>query len=155
MRKVEPSKLALAGAAALFLAAAACNGAIAQSPQAVPVAKPSQFKNLQVLPAEIPRDRLIAVMETFSMSLGVKCTFCHVAKEGKPGSMDFASDANKHKDIARLMMRMTRRINEQDLGVKDFRESKVTCYTCHRASAHPRTAAPAAPPAPPPAQPTG
>lgn len=137
----------LAGATALFLTAA-CNTAIAQSPATTPVAQPSQFKNLKIFPAEIPRDRLIAAMKNFSTSLGVKCTFCHVGEEGKPASMDFASDVNKHKDIARAMMLMVRRINEQDFAVKDFRESKVTCYTCHRGAAEPLTAAPS-PDAPP------
>ena len=142
MKQVDRSKLILAAAAALFLGAAA----FAQSPPASPPppAKPSQFKNLKVFPAEIPRERLIAAMKNFSTSLGVKCAFCHVGEEGKPQSMDFASDANKHKDIARAMMLMVRRINEQDFAVEDFRESKVTCYTCHRGAAEPLTSAPAA-----------
>ena len=148
MRQVDQSKIALAAATALFLTAAACNTAIAQSPASVPAPKPSEHKNLKVFPAEIPRERLIAAMKNFSTSLGVKCTFCHVGEEGKPQSMDFASDANKHKDIARAMMLMVRRINEQDFAVKDFRESKVTCYTCHRGAAEPLTAAPAPPTAP-------
>jgi len=136
----------LAGAAALFLATAAFGQATPLHPP--PAAKPSEHKNLKIFPAEIPRDRLIAAMKNFSTSLGVKCTFCHVGEEGKPQSMDFASDANKHKDIARAMMLMVRRINEQDFAVKDFRESKVTCYTCHRGAAEPLTAAPP-PDAPP------
>lgn len=141
MKQVDPSKIALAGAAALFLTAAACNTAVAQAPATAPPPA-SHFKNLKVFPAEIPRERLIAAMKNFSTSLGVKCTFCHVGEEGKPESMDFASDANKHKDIARAMMLMVRRTNEQDFAVKDFRESKVTCYTCHRGAPEPLTAAP-------------
>lgn len=81
-------------------------------------------------------------MRTYTAALGVKCTFCHVGVEGKRETMDFASDANPHKDIARRMMAMTRRLNEQDLAVTDFRQSKVTCYTCHRGAARPLTAAP-------------
>ncbi|MES2903591.1 MAG: c-type cytochrome [Pseudomonadota bacterium] len=136
--------LILAGATALSLAAASTG-------QTPPAAKPEQHKNLKVLPSDIPHDRLIAIMRNYSASLGVKCTFCHVGVEGKRETMDFASDANKHKLIARTMMTMTRRINEQDMGVTDFTKSKVTCYTCHRGAARPLTASPSAtdtPPAP-------
>ena len=84
-------------------------------------------------------------MRGFTASLGVKCTFCHVGQDGKRETMDFASDANPHKDIARRMMAMTRRLNEQDFMVTDFTQSKVTCYTCHRGAAEPLTAAPAPP----------
>lgn len=144
MKQVDPAKLILAGAAALFLAACADSLVSAQAPAAEPpvTKSSSSFKNLKVFPAEIPRDRLIAAMKNFSTSLGVKCTFCHVGEEGKPASMDFASDANDHKEIARTMMLMVRRINEQDFAVKDFSQSKVTCYTCHRGGARPLTAAP-------------
>ncbi len=124
------SKIILAGAAALFVTAAAFG-------QATPPAKPAQHKNLKVLPADIPHDRLIAVMRGFTGALGVKCTFCHVGQDGKRETMDFASDANPHKDIARRMMAMTRRINEQDFGVADFTKSKVACFTCHRGAPEP------------------
>lgn len=134
----------VAGATALVLGAAA----FSQVPP--PAATPAgQHKNLKVLPADIPHDRLIAIMRSYTASLGVKCTFCHVGQDGKRETMDFASDANPHKLIARRMMTMTRRINEQDLGVTDFTKSKVTCYTCHRGASEPLTAA-ADPNAPPP-----
>lgn len=131
MTQRKRSNLILAGAAALFLGAAA----YAQVP--APTPKPVPQRNLKVLPAEIPQERLLSIMRTYTAALGVKCTFCHVGQNGKRETMDFASDANPHKDIARRMMLMTRRINEQDFGVKDFRESKVTCYTCHRGAAEP------------------
>ena len=148
MTQVDPAKLLLAGAAALFFGAAA----FAQAPLATPppAARPPAFKNLKIFPAEIPRDRLIEIMKGYTVSLGVKCTFCHVGEEGKRETMDFASDANRHKDIARTMMAMTRRLNEKDFAVKDVTKLKVTCYTCHRGSPHPLTTAPDpnAPPAP-------
>lgn len=133
----------LAGALALSFAAAS----IGQTPP--PAAKPAEHKNLKVLPADIPHDRLIAIMRNYTQALGVKCTFCHVGTEGKRETMDFASDANKHKLIARTMMTMTRRINEQDIGVTDFIQSKVTCYTCHRGATRPLTAAPSPTDTPP------
>lgn len=124
----------LASAAAIFLGVAA----MAQTPPPAPA--PTEHKNLKVLPPSIPHDRLIGIMRNYSASLGVKCTFCHVGEEGKRETMDFASDANPHKNIARVMMTMTRRINEQELMVTDFTKSKVTCFTCHRGSPHPLTA---------------
>lgn len=98
-----------------------------------------------MLPAEIPQERLLSIMRNYTAALGVNCTFCHVGQDCKRETMDFPSDANPHKDIARRMMAMTRRLNEQDFMVTDFTQSKVTCYTCHRGSAEPLTAAPATP----------
>ncbi len=135
MTQSKRSSLILAGAAVLFLGAAA----YAQVP--APTPKPTQPRNLKVLPTEIPQERLLSIMRTYTAALGVKCTFCHVGQDGKRETMDFASDTNPHKDIARRMMLMTRRINEQDFGVKDFSQLKVSCYTCHRGSPHPLTAA--------------
>ena len=137
-----------AGAVALFAAVAAIGQA---PPPAAPAsATPSSggwhAKNLKVLPADIPRDRLIGIMRGFKASLGVECTFCHVGVEGKRETMDFASDAKKEKATARLMMAMTRRINEQDLGVKDMNQLKVTCFTCHRGAQKPLTAPMTTPP---------
>ena len=97
-----------------------------------------------MLPTEIPQERLLSIMRNYNSALGVKCTFCHVGQDGERETMDFASDANPHKDIARRMMAMTRRLNEQDLGVTDFRLSKVTCYTCHRGAKEPARIPPAA-----------
>ena len=156
MKQVDRSKMILAGATALFLATAANSLASAQTPVAPPApAAPSQFKNLKVFPAAIPRDRLIMVMKTFTQSLGVRCSHCHVGEEGKPlSTFDFVSDAKQAKLTARLMMLMTRRINEQEFAVKDFTQSKITCFTCHRGAVKPLTAAPQASP-PPPVQPTG
>jgi hypothetical protein len=147
MNRVRSSFWLFAAATATF-AAAAVHG---MSSQTTPPPAASQFRNLKVLPAEIPRDRLMMVMKGFATSLGVRCTFCHVGEEGKPATMDFASDANPHKDVARKMMLMVRRINEQDFAVNDFSQSKVTCYTCHRGAPRPLTTAP---PIPAPSAPT-
>ena len=62
-------------------------------------------------------------------------------------TFDFASDAKKEKVTARKMLVMVHRINEQD-----FKDVKVTCFTCHRGATKPLTAPPpAAPPASAPA----
>ena len=142
-------KLLLAAGCAAFLTAVATAQAPAP-PAAAPA--PPPFKNLQVFPKNIGRPELISNMKFFAQSLGVRCTHCHVGEEGKPlSTFDFASDAKDKKLVARKMLAMVHRINEQDFGVKDFKDVKVTCYTCHRGSTKPLTAPPPpeVPPAPP------
>jgi hypothetical protein len=142
-------KLLLAAGCAAFLAAVA-TAQTAPAPTAP--APPWHAKNLQVLPKDISREQLLPIMKNFAQSLGVRCTYCHVGEEGKPlSTFDFASDAKKDKLTARKMLVMVHRINEQDFGVKDFKDVKVTCYTCHRGSTKPLIAPP--PASPPPAAP--
>ena len=86
--------------------------------------------------------------------LGVRCVHCHVGEEGKPlSTFDFASDAKKEKLVARKMLNMVHRINSEDFGIKDFKDVKVTCYTCHRGATKPLTAVPEPPAAPTPLAP--
>ena len=154
----------LAGLAAFLTAPS-----VAQPPAGTPAPPkqefvwPARISNAQVLPADIGADRLRATMVGFSRSLGVRCQFCHVGQEGQPlTTFDFASDARPHKNIARGMIRLVRRLNAEDLpalvGASD--SQRVTCYTCHRGSAEPETQLPpppprpgAPPPPPPPAHP--
>ena len=84
-----------------------------------------KFKNIRVL-KEIPADQLIPSMQFITASLGVECEFCHVAHE-----MD--KDDKKTKLTARKMMTMMMAINKANFDG----EREVTCYTCHRGSAHP------------------
>jgi hypothetical protein len=133
--------LLAAGCAAFFTAFASAQ------PSAAPQAPAAEWhaKNLQVLPKDISRDQLLPIMKSFSQGLGVRCTHCHVGEEGKPlSTFDFASDAKKEKVTARKMLVMVHRINEQDFGVKDFKDVKVTCFTCHRGATKPLTAPPPA-----------
>ena len=126
---------------------------------------PENPENLEVLPDDIGAEGLERVMRSFTRTLGVRCSYCHVG-QGDFLNWDFASDANGHKDVAREMMRMTRQINvdlladieglhavEEGEGHGGFR---VTCWTCHRGNSTPETmpppeedeAAPAPAPAP-------
>jgi cytochrome c peroxidase len=141
--------MALAAAAATFGAAVAiAQGTLPPAP--APFAVPP-YKNLKILPHDITRLQLLGTMKLFSQSLGVRCTFCHVGEEGKPlSTFDFASDAKEKKATARKMLAMVHRINEQDFGVHDFSQVKVTCFTCHRGATKPLTAPPADAPVPPP-----
>ena len=95
-----------------------------------------KFKNLKVLDKNISKDELTIIMKEFKTALGVKCNFCHVESNTNPGKLDFVSDENKHKNIARDMMRMTKRINK-----KFFKEdggNAVTCFTCHNGNKEPK-----------------
>jgi len=142
MRSRVPA-FALAAAIAAF----GVSVATAQTGQTPSVATPP-FKNLQMFPKDIARPDLITNMRFFSQALGVRCTFCHVGVEGQPPStFDFASDAKKEKLVARKMLTMVHGLNQQYFGVTDFSQVKVTCFTCHRGSAHPLKAPPAETPA--------
>ena len=111
------------------------------------IEKNPNFTNLKILPKDISDDDLKDVMREFNMALGVKCNFCHA--EGKDGKLDFASDENKHKNIARDMMKMTKGINKKYFKITDPKAFEVNCVTCHNGSKHPaKVAIPNAPPAP-------
>jgi pyruvate-formate lyase-activating enzyme len=75
------------------------------------------------------RPEVVAIMRTFTTGLGVECGYCHA-----PGNM--ASDDNPKKEVARHMIEMAQNINSH------FPDGKmhVTCYTCHRGEAEPKTA---------------
>lgn len=99
--------------------------------------------NLQVLPQDISIDSLINVMHDYSKSLGVRCGYCHEAKQGADGKpdMDFASDAKPEKQIARDMMRMTAAINTNYLSKigGEHPLSSIGCVTCHNGRPNPIT----------------
>ena len=85
-------------------------------------------KNLKILTPENFRP----LMDVFTASLGVMCTHCHVG----PGQMDL--ETNPKKDVARMMISMTREINAK---FPDGNQH-VTCFTCHRGAVTPLTTAP-------------
>ncbi len=84
--------------------------------------------NLKVLKVSTGQE-VTQIMRTFTAALGVQCAYCHMAG-------NYASDENPKKDVARKMIRMTQQINT------NFPDSKmyVSCYTCHRGDAQPKTA---------------
>ncbi len=146
---MDREKLLLAAGCAAFVAAMATAQA-PSSPGSGPLSPP--YRNLQVFPKEITQPQLVSNMKLFAQSLGVRCTHCHVGVEGQSFStFDFASDAKKEKQTARAMLRMVHRINSDDFGVKEFKDVKVTCFTCHRGAVKPATFPP--PPAPAPQMP--
>ncbi|WP_413511051.1 c-type cytochrome [Myroides odoratus] len=99
------------------------------------VVNESEWKNLTVLPSDISKDALEKVMKGYNAALGVKCSYCHAKAEDKDG-LDFASDAKKEKEIARHMIRMTRKINAENFNWENDPNPEninvVTCTMCHR-----------------------
>jgi hypothetical protein len=103
---------------------------------------PEHPMNLKVLPKDTHAEQLRETMGMFVRGLGVRCTFCHVGKEGEPlSSYEFPSDEKANKNRAREMLRMVHSINER-LQTIDFGEGErvtVTCATCHRGRPRPTT----------------
>lgn len=103
---------------------------------------PEKAENLKVLPEDTGPDVLSATMRGFAMSLGVRCEHCHDDTNGTDLSqIDFAADTKENKEVARLMMKMVRRINGETLSELDENRPErveVTCVTCHRGVALPR-----------------
>lgn len=100
------------------------------------------FKNLQILPKDISKEKLDTIMHGFNDALGVKCFFCHVheGNDFKTG-WKFESDDKPEKETARYMLKMTAGINATyfnvDSSSKPDTIRAVTCVTCHRGIPHP------------------
>jgi len=97
-----------------------------------------RWKNIQVLKG-LPESQLFPLMDFFSVSLGVRCDYCHV-KNGKDPKTGFdiwvwESDDKDEKKTARDMIRMVLADNGGNFGLG---RGSVTCYTCHRGQTHPQ-----------------
>ncbi|MEX2117144.1 MAG: c-type cytochrome [Bacteroidota bacterium] len=96
------------------------------------------FKNIKMM-KDATAGRLLSVMNFgYSRSLGVSCTYCHVAGE-------WAKDDKPAKQIAREMSAMVAKINGDHLtGISNLRSSKpvVNCTTCHRGQTQPALSLP-------------
>jgi tetratricopeptide (TPR) repeat protein len=103
---------------------------------------PQRAQRLEVLAADLPPERLRAVMLGFTRALGVRCQHCHVGKEGEPlSSFDFVSDQNPNKGRAREMLRMLGSINQHLAQVEPSGAERVNmwCHTCHQGRPRPQT----------------
>jgi hypothetical protein len=101
----------------------------------------TKFKNLKVLPKNIPSKDLSRIMvDEFQDDLGVSCNFCH-AENKDTHKPDYASDDKPEKQIARAMMRMTMGLNKKYFKLKHpvigDQALEVTCATCHHGKPHP------------------
>jgi hypothetical protein len=97
-----------------------------------PMPNPTNLKILKVTTGP----EVVQIMRTFTAGLGVQCNYCHVQGNN-------ASDENPKKEVARHMIQMAMEING-----KFFTDGKmhVSCYTCHRGEAEPKTAPEPKPP---------
>lgn len=125
-----------------FAALALCLSALPPAARGQGKFPPDSFTNLKVLPKNVDQRTLINTMRGFSLALGVRCTYCHVGREGAPlDSINFAKDDKRTKRAARAMLHMVHHINEEHLkDVPDRPEPHVVvgCATCHRGVARPR-----------------
>jgi Photosynthetic reaction centre cytochrome C subunit len=96
-------------------------------------------QNLKVLKISSPQE-IGPIMRTFTTGLGVQCNFCHV--QG-----NFASDDNPKKETARHMITMVDQLNAGFNAAMGDTKAHVTCFTCHRGEAEPKTAPEAKAPA--------
>jgi hypothetical protein len=116
-----------------------CSAAVGLPGQQSP--SKGEYKNLKVLPKNISSKALSKIMvDDFSDALGVGCGFCHA--QGKDSlSIDYASDAKPEKEMARIMMRMTLRVNKRFFMLKHptFTDGPlvVMCNTCHNGKPRP------------------
>ena len=99
------------------------------------------FVNLKVLPKSISSKQLSRIMvDDFSDGLGVSCGFCHV-EDKNSHKLDYASDDNPQKNVARSMMKMTLKINRHFFDIKSplIGDSVlvVSCISCHHGTAFP------------------
>jgi hypothetical protein len=79
-------------------------------PQTAPAAPakrpniPDKFTNLSVLPTTITKPELMGVMKQFSITMKVRCSYCHaVSDDLSEGS--FASDEKSTKEDTRKLIR--------------------------------------------------
>lgn len=103
--------------------------------------EPVKYQNLKVLPKNTNKHDMDSLMHLYSSSLGVRCGFCHVRNEEEK-KWNFASDENKHKLVAREMMKMTDKINEKYFEEGRGTNQLVTCYSCHHGEENPARFAP-------------
>ena len=109
--------------------------------------KPTEIKNLTVLPKDTPVDDVMKIMKAWNTALNVQCVFCHVGSVGKPlSTFDFASDGKKRKETSRIMLRAVMDTNEKFKTIGEDDPPQVSCATCHKRSRHVEDTLPAEPP---------
>jgi hypothetical protein len=130
------SKHSIAGVAVLavvWLSAVVITSGQTASNSAVPPMAETVFKNVQVLKG-IPVNEFMGTMGIFSAALGMSCEDCHAA--GDADWSVYATDSPR-KQMARVMVTMMATINKTHFRGRQV----VTCYTCHRGTARPRSIA--------------
>lgn len=54
--------------------------------------QPPKYENLKVLPKNTTKKEMDSIMKHFSLSLGVRCNFCHVRGNDAQRNFKFADD---------------------------------------------------------------
>jgi hypothetical protein len=139
--------LLMAASLAVFLDrshASVARGANTETTSAAPQGKTAgqAYKNIKVL-QDLPEGQLLPVMNFFTASLGVRCNFCHVVKDG---NLVLELDDKPEKNTAREMIRMVVDVNKGTFKGNPA----VSCYTCHRGSNQPMGVPPLPLPSPAP-----
>lgn len=117
-------------------------GVVVLAAQSLAFTTQTKWKNLKVLPQDISKDSLFSLMEGYNIALSVNCNHCHATSKKNPDKLDFSSDKKIEKEIARGMIKMTAKINE-DYFQPHFPDPKpkqvfvVNCVMCHRGAVNP------------------
>jgi hypothetical protein len=101
-----------------------------------PLEEKPVYTNLKVLSNSIDDDKMDQIMHSFNSELGVTCIYCHIIDNSQsPAKADFATDIKPEKNIARLMLKMTLKLNRKyfnsDVDAKVNSPVKIWCATCH------------------------
>lgn len=143
-----PSLVAAVAVVALATLATLARPAVAQGGGGGGGGQGQPLQNVQYFPKDMRRDSLVQIMRGFAMSLGVRCEYCHMEREGAaapPGGnppLNYASDDKETKRQARYMLRMVDSINLKLLAalpVRDNPPTTIGCVTCHRGVSKPTT----------------
>ena len=106
-----------------------------------------KYKNLKVLPQDIPEKQLDSIMNAYTKALKVECNFCHEPQKKEifsiitaTNEIDYSLDSPM-KENARKMIRLTIDINKNyfyyDSLVKPEYLNVVSCNTCHIGNPYP------------------
>jgi len=114
---------------------------LGSQPSAGQEAERPGFQNLQILPENIDRERLIDIMRNWEAELGVECDHCHVDFGRDDPRTDMASDMKQPKLVARLMLEnliaFNRALTPEALDKPSDEIERVACSTCHQGNAIP------------------
>jgi len=97
-------------------------------------------------PKHYTKKQIDSIMNEWSVSLGVKCNFCHArnADTNLPG-LNYDSEKKPEKRMARRMYQMTVSLNATYFNFNNSTDPDtihiVVCYTCHRGQSKPNVSA--------------
>lgn len=94
-------------------------------PQMAQAPSEKSFSNVLVL-HHMTTQRFVGAMHGMSKGIGSRCSECHV--EG-----NFASDEKKEKRVARKMLLLSQRLNQEIF----HGHVELSCYSCHHGEEHP------------------